>query len=365
VGYSAGLLNYFFRGALEISAPDRAVYGIADGSQNPQQITAIRAGVMNTTPNEALGSGILQAIARYKLVPNYAPDLSNYPPDGASMQNAPYSYSVSAPLTLSDAVIASLNTMPTELAFDFSSSPIPAGITDLTLQVVFKGTLGNEIDTAIAVGMKDLSEPTHIVIWNLTDMFSLGFPANGTYDFHLHTSQEIQDNAYWSSLVDLNGNGVLNEAGEPYINEHDVTAWVGFSGTDPKTQLPAAAAAVVPAGRYIRLITLSDDKEASYLQLQWQSVANPEGGWFNVYFTGVVNQAGQDGTWQPNTPSAAFRYGLAADGQTPVPIRQHYVTSLVSCHPTAVDASGNEYCPYAEKEALPAKDIAPMPVQIN
>ncbi len=54
VGYSAGLLNYFFRGTLEITAPDTYVYSIIDGSSNPQQFTKIKAKVKNTTPNEQI-----------------------------------------------------------------------------------------------------------------------------------------------------------------------------------------------------------------------------------------------------------------------------------------------------------------------
>ena len=66
VGYSAGLLNYFFRGTLEITAPDTYVYSIIDGSSNPQQFTKIKAKVMNTTPNEQIQAGVLQAVAKYK-----------------------------------------------------------------------------------------------------------------------------------------------------------------------------------------------------------------------------------------------------------------------------------------------------------
>jgi hypothetical protein len=112
-------------------------------------------------------------------VPNYAPDLSTYPPDGAIMTGLTYSYSVSA----SQPVSSLSSSIPAEFNFDFIGSPIPAGITDLTLQVVFKGTLGNEIDTAVAVGMKDLMEPTHLSFWNLTDMFSLAIDENG-YDLY-------------------------------------------------------------------------------------------------------------------------------------------------------------------------------------
>lgn len=67
VGYSAGLLNYFFRGKIEITPPDQYVYSITDGSETPytddygneqQQFTKIKANLKNKTPNELMaGSG--------------------------------------------------------------------------------------------------------------------------------------------------------------------------------------------------------------------------------------------------------------------------------------------------------------------
>lgn len=64
VGYSAGLLDYFFRGTLDISAPDQYVYAIADGSNVPQVFKHIKAKVMNATLGENVQSGAIQAVAR-------------------------------------------------------------------------------------------------------------------------------------------------------------------------------------------------------------------------------------------------------------------------------------------------------------
>jgi len=96
VGYSAGLLNYFFRGTLEITPPDQIAYAVTDGSQTPyydeendvyhQQFTSIKAKVRNITIKEELPdgtkiyedmqNGILQAVAKYKIIPNYMYDFS-------------------------------------------------------------------------------------------------------------------------------------------------------------------------------------------------------------------------------------------------------------------------------------------------
>ncbi len=112
VGYSAGILNYFFRGTIEISSPAQYVYSIIDGSITPQQFTKIKAKVKNTTLNEAMTDGILQAVAKYKAIPNYDPTLANYPPDGSVMKNIAYSYSVSTPITLMSEQLGSMNMYP-------------------------------------------------------------------------------------------------------------------------------------------------------------------------------------------------------------------------------------------------------------
>lgn len=180
IAYSAMLVDYFFRGTLEISAPDRCLYGIIDGAATPQQFTSLRAKVKNTsfikdqTGNniglEEIKSGTLKAVAKYKKRTDYQPDLTNDPPTNESIE-PDFSYSVSAPVFLTPDLVSAINsTIPKEFSFEFpADAAIPAGVTDLYLQVVFKGTLGNEQDNAIAVGMKDLGEPTHINFWNTTD----------------------------------------------------------------------------------------------------------------------------------------------------------------------------------------------------
>lgn len=177
VGYSAALLDYFFRGELTISFPDHCVYGLIDGAKE-QTFKTLRAKVRNTTPNEELGLGTLVAVARYKKRTDYQPNLSADPPTKDSRE-PDFSYSVSEPITLTQEDIDGLNSKGDapwyEFTFDFSNGasgpPIPAGITDLYLHVIFKGTLGNEVDNAVAAGMKDLGEPLHNVYMNSTDQF--------------------------------------------------------------------------------------------------------------------------------------------------------------------------------------------------
>ncbi len=368
VGYSAGLLDYFFRGVLEISAPDEYVYGITDGSDifpytynddqgityttQQQLFNQIKAKVVNMTPKEKdpegnilsyedIVSGSLIAVARYKVTPNYSPDLANYPPDGTVMMNdISYRYSVSQPITLTSEQIVSINTEPSEFDFDFTGNEIPAGITDLTLQVIFKGTLGNEPDIAVAVGMKDLKEPTHHAFWNLTDMFSL--------EGHLYTAEQIMANP-----------DLLSRTNGAYINPHPITFEISYMPESPPAEPIYASARVtdLPDGRYIRVIVLADDELTyPYVRMAWHVELpdrEPEDGDNDYYFETVINQD-YGGTWYAPTEATLFRT-----------IRQHFEAGVLRCEPLAEDpVTGNHYCAYPGEEAIIPPDLSPCPAEV-
>jgi hypothetical protein len=133
---------------LEITPPDQFVYSMIDGSENPKQFSEITAKVKNGNPAEALQNGVIQAIVKFK------------PGEGAQ----DFTYLTSEPIPI-DSLSAD---SPREFSFDFSQHPIPVDITDLYLQVVFTGRIGDE-NNAIATGMKDISEPTPIDVFNNMD----------------------------------------------------------------------------------------------------------------------------------------------------------------------------------------------------
>jgi hypothetical protein len=266
VGYSAGLLNYFFRGTLEITQPDRCLYGLIDGSVLPQQFTQLKAKVRNTTPNEPIGNGIIQAVARYKKIIDYHPDLSTYPTTSAGTE-PDFSYSVSAQKTLTAEEITALSSATAqEFTFNFTNSPIPAGVTDLYLHVIFKGTLGNETDIAVAVGNKDLSEPMHNVYWNSTDRFYL----NG----ELRTADEIRSNPALS-----------NQPIDPY----DLRTEIAFCG-----QTPQVVYNPMPTGSFGRVITITEASTTEFpLTIHRQSIdpASPQINRTSSFSTtGIVSQ---------------------------------------------------------------------------
>jgi hypothetical protein len=90
-----------------------------------------------------------------------------------------------------------------ELVFDLSNNPIPLWATDVYLQVVYRGQHGNEAD-AVAVGFKDISEPTPIGIVNDMDRICI----KGTW-YAAGSPEAI-------AQVDSNNNGVAD------TNEWDV-----------------------------------------------------------------------------------------------------------------------------------------------
>src|SRR5205814_7962921 len=63
-----------------------------------------------------------------------------------------------------------INYRAEEVSFDFSANKIPISATDLFLQVVYRGKLGEEPD-AVVVATKDISEPTYIAEYSRWDQF--------------------------------------------------------------------------------------------------------------------------------------------------------------------------------------------------
>lgn len=167
IGYAAALVDYFFRGRIEIAAPNRYVYGLTAFQEgNTGVFTRLRFKVRNVS---VLGSdpdlpedvpagraGDMTAVVRYRTA------------GGANLVVRPEAalsgpaFAVSAPQTVA------LTRDFTEVIFDFSGSPIPANAADLFLTIVYRGPLGLEHE-AVAVGGKDLFEPDSIPIVNATD----------------------------------------------------------------------------------------------------------------------------------------------------------------------------------------------------
>jgi hypothetical protein len=225
VAYTEGFLNFFFRGKLVVEAPLDGLFGAidhgiahtvdADGYPRcsttvsfgpdtwcvPGRIygfTKLRLKVRNDTatitesgggdtvpqtmvatvanPTTGTNAG-LYAIARYHRNLCYRPDLSSErrvladgtvlpEPSNCSSRTTYQEISISKPKVATAAELNGATT--TAMTFDFSSDPIPINATDLIIQVLYRGQLGQETD-GIAVGSFDVKEPSYVTVWNNSD----------------------------------------------------------------------------------------------------------------------------------------------------------------------------------------------------
>lgn len=172
VGYSAGMLNFFFRGTIETAVPDDGVYAVADTAPSACSgscgFKKVKVKLRNATPgNEAMTDGAVWAVAKYFRNKCYRQDLSgdyggpNF--QGNTCRSLQESVSVSEGV-----LVAAMSTALTSFEFDFSRAPIPFDASDVYLQVVFRGTLGQEFD-AVAVSTDDIAEPNYFAVANMTD----------------------------------------------------------------------------------------------------------------------------------------------------------------------------------------------------
>lgn len=221
IAYSAGLIDYFFRGKIAITPPPAGIYAIFDHSQthtvdadgyprnaqgNIFGFTQVQMNVLNATApvtesgsgvtvNQRMTNGQLVAVARYHRNKCYQPDLSgeiaeNYDTgqmhlpancDVIANRTAYQEISVSAPLVVDASGNVTVGGQPYDLnggtpilaLFDFSADPIPINATDLFLQVVYRGNMGDTVGgvpmiepDAIAVGTVDVSEPTYGAVFD-------------------------------------------------------------------------------------------------------------------------------------------------------------------------------------------------------
>lgn len=203
--YSAGLINFFFRGRIAIDLPDEGAFALTDHSEE-KGFSKVLAKVSNATPPfydagnaeypQIMLGGDLIAVMRFHKDLKYQADLESVVGAGScesgdaviNYQNPDLSTEcrdgteqvvVSKPIT--GVTLGPGDEQSVE--FDFSASPIPVGVTDVVLQVVYRGQLGNETN-AIAVGTVDVSEPTYFTYMNASDYIHI---ANRVY-----TREEVE-----------------------------------------------------------------------------------------------------------------------------------------------------------------------------
>jgi hypothetical protein len=198
VGYTAGLIDFFFRGKMEISLPDEGVYSIVDhakfappaaptnGALDFRGFKTVRLHLKNITDDvtppqggavqQAMSGGTLVAVLKFRRNLCYVDSLDNEITDASqadACRNAIEEIVVSDPLT-NQSVPFGDATLPAgpELTFTFQQE-LPINAWDVVLQVVYRGALGSEAD-AVAVATKDISEPTFAATFNDTDFVAIG-----------------------------------------------------------------------------------------------------------------------------------------------------------------------------------------------
>jgi len=235
VGYAGALIDYFYRGSIELSLPAKGIYAITapDGS-----FSEIRVKARNTTSTgEEMTNGTFQLVVRYTLA-------LEDPFQSSPVTVGPRQYHI---IPEKNGVSGISKTTPSELVFDLSSAPIPLWATDIVIQLVFKGQLGNEIG-AVALGSRDISEPTPLDVANNMDYACV----NGTY-LTAGSSETI-------AAVDSDHNGSADWDVFPH-GLGDVYA--AFNGSPASVNNYSAKFASIPPGSYGRVYLLADSMAES------------------------------------------------------------------------------------------------------
>ena len=247
VSFSAGMVNHFFRGKLEISEPTTGTYSVVDHSTG-EGFRKIRVTAKNITPDEALFGGTIRLIATYHLNNCYQPDLSGeWQLDGAGQVKEPCpnyrSPEEHISLSLEQAVSFGVDESK-QMTFTLVD-PIPVNATDLKFQLYYTGIVGAE-NESFALGTLDVSEPTFMAAMNATDVFELG----GTY----YKWQDIVAGiaAPPFNAIDIDKSGTYNPPKDVNVTGADFNFQMYVNG------MKVADAPAVPQGRFTRLAMIVD-----------------------------------------------------------------------------------------------------------
>jgi len=248
VSYSAGMINYFFRGKLDVFPPETGPYAVIEPAVNPNGFSTLKFRVRNNTAGETLSDGALTIVARYHKNNCYKPDLSGefyqnssgqlIPPCAFPGYRSPEDYVIVAPVEPISLGIGETK----DLTITFPQ-PIPLNATDLILQVLYRGKVGDE-QSGMALGAADLSEPTYLSVLNATDVFELG---SAGFFYYQDIIQNIASPPY--SIIDRNNNQVYDPPFDIPVTGGDIN--YQFFINDKKVGDVA-----VPQGRFARIAML-------------------------------------------------------------------------------------------------------------
>jgi hypothetical protein len=285
VEYSAGLINYFFRGEMEVSLPDEGVYAILDHAVTNAKgsgFNFIKLKVKNTTADittaptatrptgiskQDMSAGQFFAVAKFHRNTCYTADLRGQIGTvgrGATAIVNPWSCRSPVEEIVVSAAEPSITSLAAgdpavTMAFDFPN-PIPIEATDLFIQIVFKGTLGEEQD-AVAVTTKNLSEPSFLTHLDASDVIACGTEEG-------NICRPIDDTSATVYFKACASNATLCDVTVPQRSKFGFNRWLGFKPETPstkviewhaaRTDLPDAPTYQVDRGTYRRVALLAD-----------------------------------------------------------------------------------------------------------
>jgi len=248
VAYSGGIVNHFFRGRLQVTAPTSGAYAVADHA-TAQAFHKVRVTVKNTTANERLAGGSIYLVAKYHRNPCYKPDLTGeFTRDGAGNPVPPCTnfrtpeQHVSASLPQD---VAFEIDQEKQLTFTILGEGIPFNATDLVLHVYYRGWVGAE-EKSFALGAIDIAEPTYMAVYNGTDTFQL----EGAFYYWRHIVENIAAAPF--KRIDIDENGVYTTPPDWNVTGGDMGFEIIING------MKVADANAVPEGRFTRLALLVD-----------------------------------------------------------------------------------------------------------
>jgi len=193
VEYSAGLINYFFRGEMEIRLPEEGVYGIVDHAvtnakgdgykllkMRVKNVTAdITTAITPSRPTgvsrQDMSAGQFVAVAKFRRNTCYMPDLSGQigqPGMSPSCRTTVEEIVVSAPGTeLIGSIVSPATSLQAQeektFTFDFTANPLPIEATDLFVQVVFKPNAEENMTSARWIGLTSFGST--LAFWNINN----------------------------------------------------------------------------------------------------------------------------------------------------------------------------------------------------
>jgi hypothetical protein len=219
VGYSAALIDYFFRGTIQLTIPDSPSERYSHIRLKARNITA--GGEEMANPEE------IKLVIKYKL-------MKEDPSQGKLVKDGDEYHYIVAPLKNMISSIPRDN--PVDLEFDLSANPLPMWAYDVTLQVVYKGKLGNETG-AVAVGLVKLPA--------IGGDIELALPDKGIYGI------TTPDGSFTKFSVKATNNSTT--LGNMSDGSIELMIWYKLASQDPFQNHPTVKSPLVPERYYMRV----------------------------------------------------------------------------------------------------------------